>query len=98
MKPRRSQRAMLRRRLRPKLQQRRLHNRQQQPLLLQLRRRLQVTPAPASNADVKATPLARKLADDNGLDMKAITGTGASGRIREQDVLAYIQTHQEGSA
>ncbi len=57
-----------------------------------------VATAPASNADVKATPLARKLADDNGLDMKAITGTGASGRIREQDVLAYIQTHQAGSA
>ncbi len=53
--------------------------------------------APASNADVKATPLARKLADDKGLDLKSITGTGASGRIREQDVLAYIQTHQEGS-
>ncbi len=53
--------------------------------------------APASNADVKATPLARKLADDKGLDLKSITGTGASGRIREQDVLAYIQTHQDGA-
>ncbi|MGV6813801.1 MAG: 2-oxoglutarate dehydrogenase complex dihydrolipoyllysine-residue succinyltransferase [Phycisphaerales bacterium] len=57
-----------------------------------------VASAPASNADVKATPLARKLADDNGLDMRLLTGTGASGRIREQDVLAYIQTHQEGAA
>ncbi|PCI10915.1 dihydrolipoyllysine-residue succinyltransferase [bacterium] len=63
------------------------------------------TPAPAaapvaagaSNADVKATPLARKLADDKGFDLGSITGTGASGRIREQDVLAYIQTHQDGA-
>ncbi len=53
--------------------------------------------APASNADVKATPLARKLADDQGLDLKQISGTGAAGRIREQDVLAYIQTHQGGA-
>lgn len=54
--------------------------------------------APASNADVKATPLARKLADDQGVDLKQISGTGASGRIREQDVLAWIQTHQNGAA
>lgn len=55
-------------------------------------------PAPASNADVKATPLARKLADDQGVDLKQISGTGAAGRIREQDVLAWIQTHQNGAA
>ena len=54
--------------------------------------------APASNADVKATPLARKLADDKGVDLKQISGTGAAGRIREQDVLAWIQTHQNGVA
>jgi 2-oxoglutarate dehydrogenase E2 component (dihydrolipoamide succinyltransferase) len=54
--------------------------------------------APASNADVKATPLARKLADDQGVDLKQISGTGAAGRIREQDVLAWIQTHQNGVA
>ncbi len=58
-------------------------------------------PAPtasASNGDVKATPLARKLADDKGIDLGSIAGTGASGRIREQDVLAYLQSHQDGAA
>jgi 2-oxoglutarate dehydrogenase E2 component (dihydrolipoamide succinyltransferase) len=54
--------------------------------------------APASNADVKATPLARKLADDQGVDLKQISGTGAAGRIREQDVLAWIQSNQNGVA
>ncbi len=54
--------------------------------------------APASNAQAKATPLARKLADDQGIDLKGISGTGAAGRIREQDVLAWIQTHQSGAA
>jgi 2-oxoglutarate dehydrogenase E2 component (dihydrolipoamide succinyltransferase) len=53
--------------------------------------------APASNGEAKATPLARKLADDKGLDLGLITGTGASGRIREQDVLAYLQSHQGGA-
>ena len=54
--------------------------------------------APASNSEAKATPLARKLADDQGVDLKQISGTGAAGRIREQDVLAWIQTHQNGAA
>ena len=53
--------------------------------------------APASNADAKATPLARKLADDQGVDLKQLAGTGAAGRIREQDVLAFIQNRQNGA-
>jgi 2-oxoglutarate dehydrogenase E2 component (dihydrolipoamide succinyltransferase) len=59
------------------------------------------SPAPAAHAasgDHKATPLARKLAEDNKVDLGSISGTGAGGRIREQDVLAYIQTHQNGHA
>jgi 2-oxoglutarate dehydrogenase E2 component (dihydrolipoamide succinyltransferase) len=50
-----------------------------------------------SSGDVKATPLARKLAEDKGVDLGSISGTGAGGRIREQDVLAFIQTHQNGA-
>lgn len=46
----------------------------------------------------KATPLARKLAEDNKIDLGSISGTGAGGRIREQDVLAYIQTRSNGAA
>ncbi len=57
-----------------------------------------LTAVPASNGEVKATPLARKLADDKGIDLGSIAGTGASGRIREQDVLAYLQSHQGGVA
>jgi 2-oxoglutarate dehydrogenase E2 component (dihydrolipoamide succinyltransferase) len=60
------------------------------------------SPAPAahtpSSGEHKATPLARKLAEDNKVDLGSISGTGAGGRIREQDVLAYIQTHQNGKA
>lgn len=51
----------------------------------------------AAAADVKATPLARKLAEDKGVNLAGIAGTGAGGRIREQDVIGFIQTHQDGA-
>lgn len=41
--------------------------------------------------DVRATPLARKLADEHGVNIGALTGTGAGGRVREQDVMAAVQ-------
>ncbi len=55
-------------------------------------------PAPSSNGTANATPLARKLADDHGVDLGHVTGTGAHGRIREQDVLAYVQAGGNGRA
>jgi len=33
------------------------------------------------------TPLVRKLANERGIDLSALTGTGVGGRIRKQDVL-----------
>ncbi|MBO6513436.1 MAG: 2-oxoglutarate dehydrogenase complex dihydrolipoyllysine-residue succinyltransferase [Phycisphaerales bacterium] len=49
-------------------------------------------PAPATSGDVKATPLARKLAEEKGVNLAMVTGTGAGGRIREQDVLGFVQS------
>lgn len=56
-------------------------------------------PAAGSHAadDVRATPLARKLADERGVDLHGIAGTGAGGRVREQDVQAIID-QKSGSA
>jgi 2-oxoglutarate dehydrogenase E2 component (dihydrolipoamide succinyltransferase) len=34
------------------------------------------------------TPIVRKLANDKGIDLDAVAGTGVGGRIRKQDVLA----------
>lgn len=45
-------------------------------------------PAAAAAAAVKASPLARKLAEQRGLDLRAIRGTGPGGRIVERDVAA----------
>jgi 2-oxoglutarate dehydrogenase E2 component (dihydrolipoamide succinyltransferase) len=53
-----------------------------------------VKPAPAAaaetngHAEVRATPLARKVADEQGVDLARVPGTGPGGRIRESDVLA----------
>ncbi len=47
-------------------------------------------PAPSSgSADASAyvTPLVRKLAADNDIDLAQVEGTGIGGRIRKQDVL-----------
>ncbi len=45
-----------------------------------------------ASGDVKATPLARKLAEEKGVSLSLMTGTGAGGRIREQDVLGFVQS------
>ncbi|QCH23478.1 2-oxoglutarate dehydrogenase, E2 component, dihydrolipoamide succinyltransferase [Mycobacteroides salmoniphilum] len=54
-------------------------------------------PAPATPAPVAVdgasdnpyvTPLVRKLAAENNVDLSALTGSGVGGRIRKQDVLA----------
>ncbi|MEA2434975.1 MAG: hypothetical protein QOG54_2432 [Actinomycetota bacterium] len=37
------------------------------------------------------SPLVRRLADDNKVDLKDVEGTGTGGRIRKQDVLRYVE-------
>lgn len=44
--------------------------------------------APASSGPVKASPLAKKLAKEAGIDLASISGTGPNGRIVKADVLA----------
>lgn len=55
------------------------------------------TPAPAAPAAVATghasnagyvTPIVRKLANENGVDLNTVVGTGIGGRIRKEDVLA----------
>lgn len=47
-------------------------------------------PNPSTNgaASGYVTPLVRKLANEQGVDLSTITGTGVGGRIRKEDVLA----------
>ncbi len=58
------------------------------------------TPARAEGERVKISPLAKKLADEKGLDASAIQGSGPGGRIVRADVLAAEKngTGKKGSA
>ncbi len=47
------------------------------------------TPAVAESASVKATPVAKRVAADKGVDLTSVAGTGPGGQITKQDVLAY---------
>ncbi|WP_198471381.1 dihydrolipoamide acetyltransferase family protein [Acetomicrobium sp. S15 = DSM 107314] len=40
---------------------------------------------------IKASPAAKKLAKDHGIDLSLVTGTGPGGRIVEKDVEDYIE-------
>lgn len=61
------------------------------------------TPPPASDEDedgnrIKASPLARKLAEKKGIPLNAIKGTGPNGRIVKKDVLEAEEKGVSASA
>jgi 2-oxoglutarate dehydrogenase E2 component (dihydrolipoamide succinyltransferase) len=53
------------------------------------------TPAPAASASAgetpRSSPLVRKIASENNVDLHAVPGTGASGRITKQDILGHLE-------
>ncbi|MEU9322954.1 2-oxoglutarate dehydrogenase, E2 component, dihydrolipoamide succinyltransferase [Streptomyces canus] len=62
-----------------------------------------VTPAPAPAATsgddgAYVTPLVRKLAAENGVDLAAVKGTGVGGRVRKQDVIAAAEAAKAAAA
>lgn len=62
-----------------------------------------VTPAAAPAATsgddgAYVTPLVRKLAAENGVDLAAVKGTGVGGRVRKQDVIAAAEAAKAAAA
>ena len=54
-------------------------------------RRAEEAPAPSEdNGRLRASPLAKRMARDEGLDLAAVQGSGPSGRIVKRDVEAAI--------
>ncbi|MBJ7903340.1 2-oxoglutarate dehydrogenase, E2 component, dihydrolipoamide succinyltransferase [Streptomyces sp. DSM 110735] len=49
------------------------------------------TATQATDEGAYVTPLVRKLAAENGVDLAGVKGTGVGGRIRKQDVLAAAE-------
>ncbi len=59
-------------------------------------------PAPTPATDVPdasayVTPLVRKIASDNDIDLATVTGTGVGGRVRKQDVLAVVEERKKAA-
>ena len=58
------------------------------------RRRRQRDARPTAGAARQVTPVARRLARDNNIDLDAVNGTGPRGRITEQDVRDAMEARQ----
>ena len=56
------------------------------------------SPPTVSAARIRISPVARKIADEHGVDFGAIIGTGPGGRIIKRDVLAAIQSPPSAAA
>ncbi|GJQ34251.1 MAG: acetyltransferase component of pyruvate dehydrogenase complex [Anaerolineaceae bacterium] len=50
--------------------------------------------SPADTGPVKASPLARKVAKDNGVNLASVQGTGPGGRVVRKDVEAALASNQ----
>jgi len=40
----------------------------------------------------KSSPLVRRIADEHGIDIKQLEGTGMSGRVTKNDILSFIES------
>ena len=60
------------------------------------------TPAPTSSATegerVRSSPLVRKIAKDNNVDLTQVAGTGASGRITKTDIVSHLENGPKAAA
>jgi 2-oxoglutarate dehydrogenase E2 component (dihydrolipoamide succinyltransferase) len=61
-------------------------------------------PAPAAAAaheedeETRSSPLVRKIARDNGVNLAQVTGSGLGGRITKQDIMSFIDGQSSAAA
>jgi 2-oxoglutarate dehydrogenase E2 component (dihydrolipoamide succinyltransferase) len=52
-------------------------------------------PSDASTSEerlrTRSTPVVRKIAEEHGIDIEAVSGSGHAGRVTKQDILSYIE-------
>jgi 2-oxoglutarate dehydrogenase E2 component (dihydrolipoamide succinyltransferase) len=48
-------------------------------------------PQGGEEADVRSSPLVRRIARENDVDLARVQGTGLGGRITKQDILTYLE-------
>jgi 2-oxoglutarate dehydrogenase E2 component (dihydrolipoamide succinyltransferase) len=61
-------------------------------------RRAGVIPTKEELRRVRSTPLVRRIAAEHGVDISRIQGTGASGRVTRNDIMAFIESGRGGAA
>ena len=52
------------------------------------------TTVPRSPAARRYSPVVQRIADEHDVDLDEVEGTGREGRVRKQDVLAYVRAHR----
>ncbi len=67
-----------------------------EPAVVSVRRTGGAAAVPSPAAAVKASPLARKIAEQHGVDLAQVKTS--SGRIEKADVLAYVESQKASSA
>jgi pyruvate dehydrogenase E2 component (dihydrolipoamide acetyltransferase) len=48
-------------------------------------------PETATGEEVRSSPLVRKLATENNVDLRQVSGSGAGGRVTKDDILAFVE-------
>ncbi len=54
--------------------------------------------APIAGRRLRSSPLVRRIARENNVDLTRVPGTGSDGRINKQDILAYLAAYGPGGA
>ena len=52
----------------------------------------------ADGERLRSSPLVRRIARENNVDLSAVSGTGLGGRITKDDILNFVQQHGPGAA
>lgn len=57
-----------------------------------------VPETPQKDKRLKASPLAKKMASETGIDLSGISGTGGEGRIIKRDIESFLESKPSGKA
>jgi 2-oxoglutarate dehydrogenase E2 component (dihydrolipoamide succinyltransferase) len=58
----------------------------------------QQAPPPVDGRRIRSSPLVRRIARENNLDLRQVAGTGSDGRINKEDILRHLSQYDPGTA